>query len=66
MYNAISRLHIINNIGQEMSFKNEICDVKITINDTITSYFMRISQLRDQLQAIDEVIYEKRTSEYNT
>jgi hypothetical protein len=28
-------------------------------DDTITSYFVRISQLRDQLQAIEEIISEK-------
>lgn len=42
-----------------MNLKNELCDVKMTRNDTIASYFMKISQLRDQLQVIDEVISEK-------
>jgi len=37
-----------------MSLKNEICDVIMTRNDNIASYFMRISQLSDQIQVIDE------------
>jgi hypothetical protein len=34
-------------------------DMKMNDDDNITSYFMRISQLRDQLQAIEEIISEK-------
>jgi hypothetical protein len=42
-----------------MGLKNELCDTKMTKDDTIASYFVRISQLRDQLQAIEEAIPEK-------
>jgi hypothetical protein len=31
----------------------------MTKDDTVTSYFVRFSQLRDQLQAIEEVVLEK-------
>jgi gag-polypeptide of LTR copia-type len=30
--------------------------MKMNDDDNITSYFVRISQLRDQLQAIEEII----------
>jgi hypothetical protein len=33
--------------------------MKMNDDDNITSYFVRISQLRDQLQAIEEIISEK-------
>jgi hypothetical protein len=33
--------------------------MKMYNDDSITSYFVRISQLRDQLQAIEEIISEK-------
>jgi len=59
MYDALANLFIVSNIGQVMSLKNELRDVKITNYDTVSSYFIRISQVRDQLQAIDEVISEK-------
>jgi hypothetical protein len=42
-----------------MSLKNELCDMKMNDDDSIASYLMRISQLRDQLQAIEEIISEK-------
>jgi hypothetical protein len=38
-----------------MSLKNELRDMKMNDDDNITSYFVRISQLRDQLQAIEEI-----------
>lgn len=31
----------------------------MTKNDTVTSYFERISQIRDQLKAIDEQLSDK-------
>jgi hypothetical protein len=43
-----------------MSLKNELRDMKINDDNSITSYFVRISQLRDQLQAIEEIISEKK------
>jgi hypothetical protein len=42
-----------------MSLKNELCDMNMNEDDSITSYFVRISQLRDQLQAIEEITSEK-------
>ena len=54
MYNALTNLFSVKNIGQVMSLKNELCDMKMNDDNNITSYFVRISQLRDQLQAIEE------------
>jgi hypothetical protein len=59
MYDSLTNLFSIRNIGQVMSLKNELRDTKMTKDDTIASYVVRISQLRDQLQAIEEVIPEK-------
>jgi hypothetical protein len=59
MYDALTNLFSVRNIGQVMSLKNELCDMKMNDGDTITSYFVRISQLRDQLQPIEEIISEK-------
>jgi hypothetical protein len=59
MYDALTNLFSVRNIGQVMSLKNELCDMKMNDDDSITSYFVRISQLRDQLQAIEEIISEK-------
>jgi hypothetical protein len=59
MYDALTNLFSVRNIGQVMSLNNEPCDMKMNVGDSITSYFVRISLLRDQLQAIEEIISEK-------
>jgi hypothetical protein len=59
MYDALRNLFSVRNNGKVMSLKNELCDMKRNDDDIITSYFARISQLRDQLQAIEEIILEK-------
>jgi hypothetical protein len=59
MYDALTNLFSVKNIGQVMSLKNELCDINMNDDDNITSYFVRISRLRDQLQAIEEIISEK-------
>jgi hypothetical protein len=53
MHDALTNLFSVRNIGQVMSLKNELRDMKINDDDSITSYFVRISQLRDQLQYIE-------------
>jgi hypothetical protein len=59
MYDALKNLFSVRNIGQVMSLKNELRDMKMNDDDNITSYFVRISQLRDQLHAIEEITSEK-------
>jgi hypothetical protein len=59
MYDALTNLFSVRNIGQVMSLKNELRDMKMNDDNNITSYFVRISQLRDQLQAIEEITLEK-------
>jgi hypothetical protein len=43
MYNALTNLFSVRNIGQVMSPKNELRDMKMNDDDNITSYFVRIS-----------------------
>jgi hypothetical protein len=59
MYDALTNLFSVRNIRQVMSLKNEFHDMKMNDDDNITSYLVRISQLRDQLQAIEEIISKK-------
>jgi hypothetical protein len=59
MYNALTNLFSVRNIGQVMSLKNELRDMKMNDDESIKSYFVRISQLIDQLQAIEEIISRK-------
>ena len=59
MYEVISKLFTIKNIGKITSLKNEIKTIKMTKDDIVSSYFLRISRIRDELQAIDEVVPNK-------
>jgi hypothetical protein len=59
MYDALTNLFSVRKIGQVMCLKNELRDMKKNDDDSITSYLVRISQLRYQLQAIEEIISEK-------
>jgi hypothetical protein len=43
MYDALTNLFSVRNIGQIMSLKNELCDMKMNDDDNITSFFVRIS-----------------------
>jgi hypothetical protein len=58
MYDALTNLFSIRNIGQVMSLKNELRDMKMNDDDNITSYFGKIYQLRDTLQDIEYIISE--------
>jgi putative lipoic acid-binding regulatory protein len=57
MYDALTNLFPVRNIGQVMNLKNELRDMKMNDDDNITSYFVRISQLRDQLQEVMVTIF---------
>jgi hypothetical protein len=59
MYDSLTNLFSVRNIGHVMSLKNELRNMKMNDDDNITSYFVMISQLRDQLQDIEEITLEK-------
>lgn len=60
MYDSLSKLFTIKNIRQVASISNELWAIKMKKNDTLSSYFVRISYIRDELQAIDEIVSEKK------
>jgi hypothetical protein len=43
MYDALTNLFSVRNIGNIMSLKNELCNMKMNDDDIITSYLVRIS-----------------------
>jgi hypothetical protein len=43
IYDSLTNLFSVRNIGQVMSLKNELCEMKMNDDDIITSYFVRIS-----------------------
>jgi putative lipoic acid-binding regulatory protein len=43
MYDSLTNLFSVRNIGQVMSLKNELRDIKMNDDDSITSYLVKIS-----------------------
>ena len=55
MYEALSKLFTIKNIGKVASLKNELRTTKMTNEDTVSCFFVKITRVRDDLLAIDEM-----------
>ena len=55
MFDALTKLFERKNINRKMNLKNQLKNVKILNEETIQSYFTRVSQIKEQLEAVDEV-----------
>lgn len=55
MYEALSKLFTIKNLGQFASLKNELRTIKMTEEDIVASFFVRIARIIDELQEIYEM-----------
>ena len=54
MFDALTKLFEGKNINRKMTLRNQLKNVKIQNAETIQSYFARVSQIKEQLEAIDE------------
>ena len=59
MCEALSKLFTFKNIGKVASQKNELRTTKMKKEDTISSFFVRITMIRDELLVIDEIVLDK-------
>jgi hypothetical protein len=59
MYEALNRLYESKDISRNLTLRNHLHNMKMENSESVTSYLMRISQIRDQLLAIGDVISEK-------
>ena len=55
MFDSLTELFEGKNINQKMTLRNQLKNVKIQFADTIQSYFTRASQIKEQLEAVEEV-----------
>ena len=55
MCGAIAGLYTINYIN----LSDQLHNIKMTKNDTMASYFVKISQIRDEFKAIEEEVSDK-------
>ena len=54
MFDSLTKLFEGKNINQKMTLRNKLKNVKIQNAETIQSYFTRVSQIKEQLEAIEE------------
>ena len=51
MFDSLTKLFEGNNINQKMTLRNQLKNV-----ETIQSYFTRVSQIKEQLEVVDEEV----------
>ena len=56
IFDALARLYESKNTSRKMTLRNQLRITKMNKNDTIATYFIKISQIKDQLIAINEQI----------
>jgi len=52
-------LFSVNIVGDIISLRIELYNMKVSKEEGITSYIMRVSQIRDQIQEVGEIMYDK-------
>ena len=58
VYDALTKMFDGKNIKQKMTLRNRLNNVKIHNSKTIQSHFTRVSQIKEQLEAIEENVEE--------
>jgi hypothetical protein len=58
MFDDLSRLYEGKNINQNMTLRTQLKNVKMQNSKTIQSYFTRVSQIKEQLEAIGDTVEE--------
>ena len=56
MFDSFTKLFEGNKINRKMTLRNQMKNVKIQNVETIKSYFTRVSQIKEQLEAVDEEV----------
>ena len=56
MFDTLSGLFEGRNINRKMTLRNQLKCVRAQNSETMQSYFTRVAQIKDQLEAIDDVV----------
>ena len=56
MFDALTKLFEGKNINQKMTLRNQLKNVKIQNAETMQPYFTRVSQIKEQIEAVDEEV----------
>ena len=60
IYEKLVELFSVSIAGEAIFLRQELYKMKLSREEGITSYFMRISEIRDQLQELGEVMSETK------
>jgi hypothetical protein len=60
MYDALKKMFESNNTNKALTLKHQLQNLKMTKDDTTVTFFMKISEIRDQLGAIGETITDRK------
>ena len=58
MSDALTSMFEGKNINKRMTLRNQLKGVKIHKKETIQSYFSRVSQIKEELEAIGDMVEE--------
>ena len=58
MFDALTNMFEGKNINMRMTLRNQLKDVNIQKEETMRSYFSRVSQIKEQLEAIGDMVEE--------
>ena len=56
MFDSLTKIFEGKNINQNMTLSNQSKEVKIHNAETIQSYFTRVSQIKEQIEAVKEEV----------
>ena len=56
MFDALKELFKNNNVNRALALRQQLSNVKMTRADSVASYFIKISELKDQSGTIGEII----------
>lgn len=60
VYDKLVNIYTINNTGQRISLWNKIPDVRMNKGESMVSFFMKITHIRDQLEGMCELVAESK------
>jgi len=58
MYNALARMYEGRNINRKMNLRAELKSTKMSHGESIQDYFTRVSQFKEQLEAVGDNLDE--------
>jgi hypothetical protein len=59
MYEALENMFESNNTLRALILKGQLQNIKMTKGDTVATFFMKMSEIKDQLGAIGEIISDR-------